>query len=231
MKIGTGTLCWPRRTRTPARRRLARQAPCQRGVGQHGRQRQRRGSLGRYRLDSRAGDTSPAAALLRCRARSICSMARSVHSPSQTPTRPIPCSQSAGRPLGTHRSSASRRARLSIFSCSVRASWRSIPAALVNIAPLDGFGPGTYDLIDFPAGQASGLNNLVLNTPTIDGYAAYFNGRLGRGACRHARAASPTLALLAAGAVGLFRIRFVAKKAEAELTVTAQSRASHPFQR
>jgi autotransporter-associated beta strand protein len=44
---------------------------------------------------------------------------------------------------------------------------------LINITPLDGFGPGTYDLIDFLTGQASGLNSLRLNTPTIDGYPAY----------------------------------------------------------
>ena len=40
----------------------------------------------------------------------------------------------------------------------------------VNITPLAGFGPGTYDLMDFLSGQASGLGNLTLGTPTLPGY-------------------------------------------------------------
>jgi autotransporter-associated beta strand protein len=40
----------------------------------------------------------------------------------------------------------------------------------INITPLAGFAPGTYDLMDFPNGQASGLGNLTLGTPTLPGY-------------------------------------------------------------
>jgi fibronectin-binding autotransporter adhesin len=35
---------------------------------------------------------------------------------------------------------------------------------IVNITPLSGFGPGTYDLLKFGGGQASGLSGLVLST-------------------------------------------------------------------
>ena len=35
---------------------------------------------------------------------------------------------------------------------------------IVNITPRSGFGPGTYDLLEFPSGQASGLSGLVLST-------------------------------------------------------------------
>jgi hypothetical protein len=42
---------------------------------------------------------------------------------------------------------------------------------LISITPEDGFGPGTYDLIDFQSGQASGLNYLGLATNTFPGYA------------------------------------------------------------
>ena len=73
---------------------------------------------------------------------------------------------------------------------------------LIEITPLDGFGPGTYDLIDFPEGQASGLDNLLLNTPTIDGYLAYLQPT----ATAEELVVTPepsTLALLAAGALGL----------------------------
>ena len=71
-----------------------------------------------------AGGSTPAR-----RAPSIWSMARSVHSPYPTPTRPIPCSLSAGRPLRTDQSSTSSWARPPIFSCLPQESWRSISAA------------------------------------------------------------------------------------------------------
>jgi autotransporter-associated beta strand protein len=35
---------------------------------------------------------------------------------------------------------------------------------IVSITPRPGFGPGTYDLVKFPSGQASGLDRLVLST-------------------------------------------------------------------
>jgi autotransporter-associated beta strand protein len=41
---------------------------------------------------------------------------------------------------------------------------------IVNITPLAGFGPGTYDLLDFASGQASGLGYLSLATTSVDGY-------------------------------------------------------------
>jgi autotransporter-associated beta strand protein len=73
---------------------------------------------------------------------------------------------------------------------------------LINIIPLEGFGPGTYDLIDFTAGQASGLNNLLLDTPTINGYSAYLQPT----ATAEELVVTPepsTVALLAASAIGL----------------------------
>ena len=45
--------------------------------------------------------------------------------------------------------------------------------AIVSIATIDGFGPGTYDLIDFAAGQGSGFENLVLSATTINGDDVY----------------------------------------------------------
>jgi autotransporter-associated beta strand protein len=39
--------------------------------------------------------------------------------------------------------------------------------ALINITALSGFNAGTYDLIDFPTGQATGLNHLTLSTMTV----------------------------------------------------------------
>jgi len=41
---------------------------------------------------------------------------------------------------------------------------------IINITPLAGFGPGIYDLMDFPSGQASGLDNLSLTSTSIPGY-------------------------------------------------------------
>jgi hypothetical protein len=35
---------------------------------------------------------------------------------------------------------------------------------IVSITPRSGFGPGTYDLLKFTSGQASGLSNLSLST-------------------------------------------------------------------
>jgi autotransporter-associated beta strand protein len=43
--------------------------------------------------------------------------------------------------------------------------------SLINITALSGFGPGTYDLMDFPNGQASGLGYLSLATTSLEGYA------------------------------------------------------------
>ena len=43
----------------------------------------------------------------------------------------------------------------------------------ISIVPLAGFGRGTYDLIDFPKGIATGLSNLKLSSGTINGYAAF----------------------------------------------------------
>jgi autotransporter-associated beta strand protein len=43
--------------------------------------------------------------------------------------------------------------------------------SLLNITALPGFGPGSYDLMDFPSGQASGLGNLSLATTSLNGYA------------------------------------------------------------
>jgi autotransporter-associated beta strand protein len=45
--------------------------------------------------------------------------------------------------------------------------------SLINITALSGFGPGTYDLMDFPSGQASGLGYLSLATTSVNGYPVY----------------------------------------------------------
>ncbi|HEY1381865.1 MAG TPA: GH25 family lysozyme [Gemmataceae bacterium] len=42
--------------------------------------------------------------------------------------------------------------------------------AIIGITPLSGFGPGTYDLMDFNAGQATGLNQLSLSSTSLAGY-------------------------------------------------------------
>src|SRR5207245_9099645 len=39
----------------------------------------------------------------------------------------------------------------------------NLGGGIVNITPQPGFGPGTYDLLKFPSGQASGLDGLVLS--------------------------------------------------------------------
>src|SRR5439155_10234573 len=44
---------------------------------------------------------------------------------------------------------------------------------IVNISPLSGFGPGTYNLITFATGQASGLNRLTLSTGNLPGTFTY----------------------------------------------------------
>ena len=41
---------------------------------------------------------------------------------------------------------------------------------IIDITPLAGFGPGTYDLLDFLGGQTSGLGNLSLATTSVGGY-------------------------------------------------------------
>lgn len=42
--------------------------------------------------------------------------------------------------------------------------------AVISIAALTGFGIGTYDLMNFDAGQATGLNQLSLSSTTLAGY-------------------------------------------------------------
>ena len=73
---------------------------------------------------------------------------------------------------------------------------------LIEITPEPGLATGTYDLIDFNAGQASGLNNLFLYTPTIDGYSAHLQST----ATAEELVITPepaALVLLAAGGIGL----------------------------
>jgi autotransporter-associated beta strand protein len=41
---------------------------------------------------------------------------------------------------------------------------------IISIAALPGFGPGTYDLMTFDAGQATGLNRLSLSSTSLAGY-------------------------------------------------------------
>jgi autotransporter-associated beta strand protein len=42
--------------------------------------------------------------------------------------------------------------------------------AIIGITALSGFGAGTYDLMDFNAGQATGLNQLSLSSTSLGGY-------------------------------------------------------------
>jgi autotransporter-associated beta strand protein len=42
--------------------------------------------------------------------------------------------------------------------------------AVIDISPLAGIHAGTYDLLDFPVGSATGLNNLTLGSPVAGGY-------------------------------------------------------------
>jgi autotransporter-associated beta strand protein len=74
--------------------------------------------------------------------------------------------------------------------------------SLINIVPLSGFGPGTYDLMDFPTGQASGLGYLSLATTSVNGYPVYLQST----PTAEQLVAVPepsTLALLGAGTLGL----------------------------
>lgn len=42
--------------------------------------------------------------------------------------------------------------------------------AIITITPVSGFGTGTYDLVNFDAGQASGLEHLSLFSTSLDGF-------------------------------------------------------------
>jgi autotransporter-associated beta strand protein len=74
----------------------------------------------------------------------------------------------------------------------------------VNITPLAGFGPGTFDLMDFPNGQASGLGNLTLGTPTLPGYTLSLQSTPTAEQLVVQSVPEPaSLALLGVGAIGL----------------------------
>ena len=47
--------------------------------------------------------------------------------------------------------------------------------AIISIMPLPGFGVGTYDLINFDAGQATGLDRLSLSSYSLAGYTCRFS--------------------------------------------------------
>jgi autotransporter-associated beta strand protein len=74
----------------------------------------------------------------------------------------------------------------------------------INITPLAGFGPGTYDLMDFPSNQASGLSYLSLATTSVDGYTLSLQSTPTAEQLVVQTVPEPsTLALLGVGAVGL----------------------------
>jgi autotransporter-associated beta strand protein len=75
--------------------------------------------------------------------------------------------------------------------------------SLINITALSGFGPGTYDLMDFPNGQASGLGYLSLATTSLDGYTLALQQTPTSEQLVVAVPEPSTLALLGAGAIGL----------------------------
>jgi autotransporter-associated beta strand protein len=75
---------------------------------------------------------------------------------------------------------------------------------LINITALSGIQPGVYDLIDFPAGQASGLQYLNLGTTSLPG--GYQLGLQYTSTAEQLVVTTPepsTFALLGVGAVGL----------------------------
>jgi autotransporter-associated beta strand protein len=75
---------------------------------------------------------------------------------------------------------------------------------VINVTPLAGFGPGTYDLMDFLSGQASGLGNLTLGTPTLPGYTLSLRSTPTAEQLVVQSVPEPsTLALLGAGAISL----------------------------
>jgi fibronectin-binding autotransporter adhesin len=75
--------------------------------------------------------------------------------------------------------------------------------ATINIVPLSGFGPGTYDLIDVPNGQIIGLGNFTLATPYLSGYRLSLQQTPTSEQLVVVVPEPSTLALLAAGALGL----------------------------
>jgi autotransporter-associated beta strand protein len=98
--------------------------------------------------------------------------------------------------------------------------------ALIKITPLDDFGPGVYDLIEFPAGQAGGLANLTLATTTLPGG---YTLSLQSTPTAEQLVVTPepsTFALLAAGALGLvgygWRRRWIARKTARQTTFDQQ---------
>jgi autotransporter-associated beta strand protein len=75
---------------------------------------------------------------------------------------------------------------------------------VINITPLAGFGPGTYDVMDFASNQASGLGNLTLGTPTLPGYTLSLQSTPTAGQLVVQAVPEPsTLVLLGVAAVGL----------------------------
>jgi hypothetical protein len=93
--------------------------------------------------------------------------------------------------------------------------------SLIGITALPGFGPGTYDLMDFPNGQASGLGNLTLGTPTLPGYALSLQSTPTAEQLVVAVPEPGTLALLAAGAIGLIAWTRRCRRASARLPMEA----------
>jgi len=93
--------------------------------------------------------------------------------------------------------------------------------SLINIIALSGFGPGTYDLLDFPSGQASGLGYLSLATTSLSGYTLSLQSTPTSEQLVVSVPEPGTLALVAAGlacgaAIGLRRGRNRAKGWAAE---------------
>ena len=80
--------------------------------------------------------------------------------------------------------------------------------SLLNITALPGFGPGTYDLMDFPNGQASGLGYLTLVTTSVGGCTLSLQSMPTAELNPRGPAPQPsTLALLGVGAIGLLAYR------------------------
>ncbi len=76
--------------------------------------------------------------------------------------------------------------------------------ASISITPLSGFGPGTYDLMDFLSNQASWLGNLSLATTSLNGYTLHLQSTpIAEQLVVQSVPEPSTLALLGVGALGL----------------------------
>jgi|GEM_PF-1845201 len=100
--------------------------------------------------------------------------------------------------------------------------------SLINIIPLSGFGPGTYDLMDFPTNQASGLGYLSLATTSLPGYTLQLQSTPTAEQLVVAVPEPSTVALLSVGALGLLGYAWRRRVASASQEKDSPAAASRP---